>query len=289
MSDFHIPIADLTIIKRTEFPRWRTDNLLSSRYFWWKLLVGDEIILYIPTIGCFHLFAGKHVDYILEESADPLQTKAAAMGLIYSLLIYQRGELPLHGAGVIPASEAKALIICGGVGAGKSTTATALTLNNWPLIEDDVCRLSINKNRVLPLLIHRGLTTIKLTYDACERLNIPSHDLDNMMTTQEKLFFNPPLIGPNECVPSNIIVLYRTAEAANMEWARCSGDVARTIFKRNLYRVNMGRCILGQRKITDLANEIVELFETYVLFAPELASPKDIASELERFTREIKL
>jgi len=57
-------------------------------------------------------------------------------------LLRQRGLLVLHASGVV--SPNGVVLICGDSGAGKSTTAAALTRLGWPLQTDDVSALRVD-------------------------------------------------------------------------------------------------------------------------------------------------
>ena len=65
------------------------------------------------------------------------------LGPIMGFVMRQRGKLVLHASAVVLGDRAVAIM--GPAGCGKSTTAAALALRGWPVLNEDVCALEMQE------------------------------------------------------------------------------------------------------------------------------------------------
>ena len=79
---------------------------------------------------------GRTVRYETERGAQESDVRAFLLGIVWSVLGWQRGLLPLHASSVARGPDLHAF--AGGSGAGKSTLAAALARHGYPLFTDDV-------------------------------------------------------------------------------------------------------------------------------------------------------
>ncbi len=83
-----------------------------------------------------------------------------------SVLLHQRGGLPLHAAAA--AREDGAVLLLGPAGAGKSTLAAALSAHGYALIGDDL--IAVEDRGPHGAALHPAIRTVKLWPDSAEAL-----------------------------------------------------------------------------------------------------------------------
>lgn len=86
------------------------------------------------------------------------------MGSVWSVLLLQRGLLPLHGCGIM--TDNGAVVFTGPSGNGKSTLAAAFMDRGFPLIADELCAIRITDQ---PMLL-QGFPQVLLWEDALKKL-----------------------------------------------------------------------------------------------------------------------
>ena len=82
---------------------------------------------------------GRTIRYETERGATADDVRALLLGVVWAVLGWQRGLLPLHASSVARGPDLHAFV--GGPGAGKSTLAAALARHGCPLFTDDVLLL----------------------------------------------------------------------------------------------------------------------------------------------------
>ena len=123
-----------------------------------------------PGLGRFLASGGQLVEVMVEPGADRARLEPLLQGPLAAALIHQRGELPLHGAVLVPAGGGAALALIGHQGAGKSTLGFELLRSGWRLLSDDLTRLTLADGTIEAW---PGRPGVKLCRDACAR-----HGLD---------------------------------------------------------------------------------------------------------------
>ncbi|MDD2747078.1 MAG: hypothetical protein PHG39_05940 [Acidithiobacillus ferrooxidans] len=284
-----IPLNDVIISQQNDPIGQHPECLLPENRSLWEI-DKKAVFLFIPLLGRFRILAGKRIDYMPNPDVDPrlIQSLIASMG--YSLLICQRGELPIHGSGVIAPNETRATIICASSGIGKSTTTAALSLMGWAVIADDICRMSLESDidGEPEMIVHRGYTDLRLTPSACDLLDINTTPLSWENQRCEKFFFRPDIIAPKMSYPvERIIILHRPAHTLAMEWGKCSGDVAIEALARNIYYTEIGTQILDRERVSLYMKYLAANIPVYVLFVPEGIQPGNVALELQRLANNI--
>ncbi|SFJ10844.1 hypothetical protein [Albimonas pacifica] len=81
-----------------------------------------------------------------------------------TVLLHQRGAMPLHAAGA--AGPAGGALLLGDSGAGKSTFATMMARGDWALAGDDTIALDVAPGR--PVGLHRAMRTARLFSDSAQ-------------------------------------------------------------------------------------------------------------------------
>lgn len=99
-----------------------------------------------------------------------------------SLVLHQRGFLPLHGSAV--ATPRGAVVFLGHSAAGKSTTLGAFLKRGYPMVCDDLAALRLDPAGA-PLL-HPGVPLYKLWADSAAALGVETHGLPRARRDLEK-------------------------------------------------------------------------------------------------------
>lgn len=94
----------------------------------------------IEDTGLFFMEHGKRIVVSQVSGADPKKVRLFILGTCMSVIMMQRGILPLHGSAVVIDGWAYAFV--GHSGAGKSTLSAALASRGYPLLTDDVVALT---------------------------------------------------------------------------------------------------------------------------------------------------
>lgn len=107
----------------------------------------QEFFLDLPSIGKY--YASKGDSIIIEPAAncDLSELRLFCLSNVFAALLYQRGVLPIHSAGVIVNSSL--VMICGKSGSGKSTLLASLLSRGFSIYSDDVCVPYLYKDQVL--------------------------------------------------------------------------------------------------------------------------------------------
>lgn len=114
----------------------------------------------------------------LPGSSDHLVSQAL-LGLVMSLVLERRKLLCLH-AGAIEV-DARAVVLLGDKGAGKSTTSAAMMSAGYRPITDDLVAVDVPLDRKLPPSIRPGFSSLKLWPDSVAALQLPSSDKDRLV------------------------------------------------------------------------------------------------------------
>ena len=115
---------------------------------WKSWDVGDDnfvardgcLFFRIEDTGLFLMEQGQRIVVSPISEADPKKVRLFILGTCMSVIMMQRGILPLHGSAVVIDQRAYAFV--GHSGAGKSTLSAALASRGYPLLTDDVVALT---------------------------------------------------------------------------------------------------------------------------------------------------
>ncbi len=100
-------------------------GLLSLAYKW---------ICY-ENVGEFYIEKGNSIIADISTGSDEKLVRSIILGPCFGSIFYQRNIFAIHGSAMV--WDDKAVIICGGSGAGKSTVSTALRRRGWLFMADD--------------------------------------------------------------------------------------------------------------------------------------------------------
>ena len=108
-------------------------------------------LLKVDGIAGYHVTQGKRIVIQAAPEAVPEEILLFLMGSAMGALLHQRGFLPLHAGAVL--TDQGAVILAGPSGIGKSTLNAAFQHQGFPILADDVCAVTAEKNngaRVIP-------------------------------------------------------------------------------------------------------------------------------------------
>ncbi|WP_035053305.1 hypothetical protein [Andreprevotia chitinilytica] len=287
ISNLHVPIDDIALVPSARLAMCQTPESVTGDVHWMAIENGNVYLNHAGGIAKFLVSGGRQIDFEIAPDISEQDLQCMLMSAPMGALIHQRGELPIHGAGLVSPKNDGVTVIVGNCGAGKSTTSAALANQGWHLIADDICRISPSpqQDETGELVVHRGYTRIKLTDDACGRLGFDSSILPRVSSFVDKYFWEAPHIGGPEYAPKRLILLHRPSGTAALEWGRCVGEVAIRALMPHIYAPNIGSTINAQNSMF-LLSRLVQIASVYVLFIPAGVGPKEVADEITRFIHE---
>ena len=100
-----------------------------------------------PAAGRFLALNGKTILFERGPECDETRFQHVLLHPMMAALLRQRDLFVLHASGVVGPDGV--VLVCGDSGAGKSTTAAALTRLGWPLQTDDVSALRMDEKGVI--------------------------------------------------------------------------------------------------------------------------------------------
>lgn len=98
----------------------------------------------VPEVGRFLMRDGRELLYETAPGYDPGMLPLYLIGICFATVLQQRGGVVLHASAVNV--NGSAMLFCGPSGAGKSTLAAMLAEQGFPLVNDDVCSLTLDRD-----------------------------------------------------------------------------------------------------------------------------------------------
>ena len=171
-------------IRRGEVPDDLSEKSASGPT--WQI-AGKQFLMRIPGIARFLLNAGREIVVEPESEETVADIPIFILGTVFGILLHQREQIVLHASAVRVAG--KAVLFCGGSGAGKSTIAAALAQRGYPLVTDDFCTVSVN-GAGAPLVYPDG-RQLKLWAQAIDRLDLAQSRGERVRKALEKFYVEP--------------------------------------------------------------------------------------------------
>lgn len=197
----------------------------------------EHFYLQIPEVAAYWVNPEK--DQIVIEIANPgiSYTIVATwlLGTVMAYLLQYHGYLVLHGSAVLINNSA--VVFSGDSGAGKSTIASALVKQGYPLLTDDVVVIKTLADGAMVLV--PGPAKLKLWADALELLEHSSHGLQQVVNKVDKYQF-PVSNHDDSLYPiSRFYELIPDATCAEFSWQELFGIDKLQLLIKNTYRYNM--------------------------------------------------
>lgn len=181
-SELPLPAPESTFVENSVFPDLivkkasvgnRPTTLAELGSFKYAL-DGSDIVAQVASLAWFRI-SGKEILVECDAPERPRATGVVLASWIMTLYLMRRGYLLFHGSAV--EYNGRAVVILGNCGAGKSTTAAALSVEGHAVLCDDMVPISANKDQGsahgmypkakadLPL-VYPGIPWLKLLPDA---------------------------------------------------------------------------------------------------------------------------
>lgn len=194
---------------------------------------GRRLLCRLPGIGRFLSTDGNTLDLEPDTGVTASDLMALALGTGWGALLHQRGLFPMRAAAI--AIDGRAVIICGGGGAGKSTLAAALAQSGATVLCDDVAALGIDSHGAPQLRPERRC--VQLAARAIDQLQLSADVLGEVRSGINKHYVRTDDAG--EIMPSvAAIYVLQDAAAPNAEpqLERLSDLTAAQILLTHAYR-----------------------------------------------------
>ena len=160
-------------------------------------MTADRLLLKIPGVARFLIAGGREI--VIESASGARLADALGFlwGSVFSILLYQRGQMALHASAV--ASEGRAFLFTGRSGRGKSTLAAALCNAGCDLVNDDLCVLGPDADDRLQ--IKPDGSRLKLWAQSLEHFGATAHADDAVRPNLQKYYHAPPRLAALDRTP----------------------------------------------------------------------------------------
>jgi hypothetical protein len=176
----------------------------------WQI-AGKQFLFHEPNVARFLLNDGVEIVFSPETEASVDDVPIFLLGTVFGILLHQRRHIVLHASAVQVGG--KAILFCGGSGAGKSTMAAVLARGGYRVITDDVCAITLPDNG--PPIVHPDGRQLKLWAQAIEELKLHANCGARVQRRIEK-FYVRPRETINKAVPLGSIYGLREADPDEM-------------------------------------------------------------------------
>ncbi len=133
----------------------------------------DSIRFRFPGVGRYLAREGREIVIQREADAGDDKVRLFLLGTVVTLLLHQRGILPIHASAI--RTDRGAVLFVGHSGFGKSTLLTTFLNRGYPMLADDVAGIVPDEAGVPQ--VFPGYQQIKLWADSAERLAQPTDGL----------------------------------------------------------------------------------------------------------------
>jgi len=143
----------------------------------------DQFVMFqIPEIATYLITDGNRITVSPMEGATPVQIRLYLDGYCMSVILIQRGILPLHGSAVV--IDGKAYAIIGRSGAGKSTLAKAFLDQGYSFLCDDIIPVTFLEEGG-EIVVSPAFPEQKLWQESLEGFGMESRDFDVIYEKEE--------------------------------------------------------------------------------------------------------
>lgn len=142
----------------------------------------DLVCIAYRDVASFLISGGEEIVIEPCEDADPTEIGHALLGMIISVLLYQRGYLVLHSSVIEVNGDAVAFL--GHSGAGKSSISTAFHERGYKLISDDLAVVDLSD--MSNIIVYSGFPQTKLWPDTIESIGMNPEDMPRINSQYTK-------------------------------------------------------------------------------------------------------
>jgi hypothetical protein len=235
----------------------------------------------IRNVAKFKITGGSLIQIDPYEQADMELVTVYLLGTCMGVLLVQREMVAIHGSTIV--IDKQAIIITGKCGAGKSTLSTALRLQGYPILSDDISPVIMLESG--HIMSTPAFPTQRICHDTAVKLGIDTKSLEKACSEDLKYkidisdqFINHPieLIGIIQVIPGDVEDVVLT---------ELTGFDKVDLIKSNIYCKEFYLQVDYQpsyfKKIVSLAKKI----HTYQLMRPD--GKFTVESQIELIINEI--
>ena len=165
-------------------------------------IMPDAALFRFPEVASYLVQCGQKIIITPQNDVNESQIRLFLLGTAASLLLHQRGILPLHASGIH--TPKGAVLFTGHSGAGKSTLLATFLERGYAMLTDDLAAVSLDETdqpQVFP-----GYPHLKLWADSAKKLNKPTNELKRIRPEFDK--FSIPLATTLESRPLPLYTVY---------------------------------------------------------------------------------
>ncbi len=174
----------------------------------------------------------------IEPGHDPADLVLYLLGTCFAVILQQRGRVVLHASAV--AVDGRAMLFCGQSGAGKSTLAALLERRGYPLLNDDVCNISLQGAEYV---VYPDGRMLKLWAESMKHLERDGEagarvrrDLEKFYTAPEHVDLTPRPVG-------GVYILHARDDGADASLSRLNSAESLAELTSNAYRPALVRAM----------------------------------------------
>lgn len=234
----------------------------------------EHACLHVPEVASFSVRGGAEVVVDACAGAIPGEIEAYLYGTVTALVLGQQGRFSLHGTTVAVAGSTVA--IAGRRGAGKTSTALALSQRGHELKGDDVLILDPGHDGMRAVTTGRPL---HVSPDAATALRVDMSTAVSLGPRIEKLAVPQPRRPPSHL---KVLVVLVTRPIEQIRVRNVAGPSAFRAVHANSYRAGLVRQ-LWQRELFAWAGEVAASVPVHILARPDSAiTYAAVAEQVER-------
>jgi hypothetical protein len=126
----------------------------------------NDLVVRVPNIADFQIINHSVIIYQPFTNVREEEIASYLVSIVLLFIVRRQVSCMIHGSAAVHTPTGKAVVLAGLKGAGKSTTATALSTRQFTLLGDDVVPLQINKQSKVS--VFPGTPTPRLMHDALQ-------------------------------------------------------------------------------------------------------------------------
>jgi len=220
-----------------------------------------EIWFNIKSIGTYLIYNGNTIVVDKDANAGIEDVKTYLLGSALGMILFQRNTLAIHGGTIV--INNKTLTIVGESGAGKSTLTTALRLNKYLFMADDVSVINDN------LMINSSYPQQKLCKDTMLKLGYELNQFKKIDDDREK--YKIPLKEDfiSKPVKMGSICEMKIADNSKVEIEEVKGKEKLIILINNIYRIELIRKSGIPPEYFKKCLEIAQKIKFYRMYRPK--------------------
>lgn len=194
------------------------------------LWVTDQSLwLQVPNVARFLISNGNQIVIDPVQGIDEDSIRVFLLGSGLGVLLFQRGQLVLHGNAIRIADQS--MVCVGHSGSGKSALAAGFAKRGYDILADDVVAVDENCHAL------SGFPRLKLWQDTADALKIDTSDLRRVRPELEK--FNYPIHNHffDQSLPIRWVYILGSHKTSEIEFEAIRGLQRFNALRNNTYRI----------------------------------------------------